>query len=79
MSAWERFGDLQQWSIRTAKPLWAFAILTAVFAHHIKVPGAVVFALLAMQCHLVHNFAAQLKAMQARIDMKRIAQGEDPE
>lgn len=77
MSRWARLVEQRQYFRNSGLALFVFALLTTFT--DMKVPGAVVFALLGMQCFLAQSFTAQFIAMQSRIDMKRLARGEDPE
>ncbi len=77
MSRWARLADDRQYFRKSGLALFAFALVTSFT--DTKVPGAAVFALLAMQCFMAQSFVGQMIALQARIDMKRVARGEEPE
>lgn len=77
MTRWARLVETRSWFHKMGLALFAVGIV-AMFIP-VKVPGAVIFGLLAMQCFTAQSFLAQLVDAQAKIDMKRIARGEDPE
>lgn len=77
MTRWARLVDNRQYFRKSGLALFAFALVVAFTG--VKVPAAAVFGLLAMQCFMAQSFTEQLVIAQERIDMKRIARGEDPE
>lgn len=77
MSKWARLVENRQYFRKNGLALFTFALVVAFT--DTKVPAAAVFGLLAMQCFMAQSFTGQLVAMQERLDMKRIARGEDPE
>lgn len=81
MSKWDRFRDNRDWFRSTGVALFLLAVVALLTEpwHQLRTPGGVVFALLGQQCFMARSFFGRLADLQSRIDMKRVARGQDPE
>lgn len=82
MSRWEAMAENRRWFGKMGVGLFGVAALSTLptlWGQELTVPAAALLAVLGSQCFMAHQFLERMLDMQARIDMKRVARGEDPE